>query len=51
MDGNEVREIDARLHFCKRVDPDGDKSTTVGYRAVDLTYNDDLIVDIGGTIT
>lgn len=49
--GNLVSEIDARIHFCKRVDPDSDINTTVGYRAVDLTYNDDLIVDIGGTIT
>lgn len=49
--GNPVKEIDARIHFCKRVDPDTDINTTVGYRAVNLTYNDDLIVDIGGTIT
>ena len=49
--GNPAKEIDARIHFCKRVDPDTDINTTVGYRAVNLTYNEDLIVDIGGTIT
>lgn len=50
-DGNLIEEINAKIHFCKRVDPDHDLSTTVGYRSVNLTYNDDLIVDIGGTIT
>jgi len=35
----------------KRIDPATDTNTTVGYRAVDLVYNEDLIVDIGGTIT
>lgn len=43
-------EIDG-TRLVKRVNPDVDPNVTVGYRAVNLTYNDDLIVELGGTIT
>lgn len=38
-------------HLLKCIDPQVDYDTVAGYRATDLTYNEDLIIDIGGTIT
>lgn len=35
----------------KRIDPKTDTQTTAGYRATDLIYNGELMIDIGGTIT
>lgn len=35
----------------KRIDPMTDVQTTAGYRPTDLTYNGELMIDIGGTIT
>lgn len=38
-------------HLLKRIDPITDISTTAGYRATDLIYPDELVVEIGGNIT
>ena len=38
-------------HLLKCIDPNEDPDTTAGYRATDLIYPNDLIVNIGGNIT
>lgn len=38
-------------HLLKCIDPIEDPDTTAGYRATDLIYPNDLIVNVGGNIT
>ena len=51
LDVEESNGVYLHYHLLKRIDPTEDIDTTAGYRATDLTYNGDLIVNIGGNIT